>query len=151
VGSDLNVIENSSALHDRLSSPGGAEAKLETLTLFQMVSFVLGLCTLQLNWTVGYHSLLCCCQPRTYLFDEWWTHPMDEWMTWHIMNVPSEVIVYHVCVSVTNPPAHNHSRSPSSSGPNRSVLATLAATGWKLGSEGSDVLQRRSELTNGLG
>ena len=65
---------------------------------------------------------------------------MDEWMTWHITKVPSGVMVYHVWVSVTNPPAHNHSVSTSSRGPNRSVLATLAATGWKLGSEGSDVL-----------
>lgn len=51
-------MENWSALHERLSKPGGGVTKLLTLTERQMVSLVWGLYILHVNWIVGYHILV---------------------------------------------------------------------------------------------
>ena len=48
---------NSLALLDRLSKSGGGATKLDTLTERHIFSPVLGLNTLNVNWTVGYHTL----------------------------------------------------------------------------------------------
>lgn len=51
------MIVNSSDLLERLSKSGGGATKLDTLTERQIFSPVLGLNTLKVNWTVGYHTL----------------------------------------------------------------------------------------------
>ena len=71
------------------------------------------------------------------------TYPIDEWMTWHITDVPSSRSVYHICVSVAKLPAHVHSRSFGSSSPKRVSGVCADETGWKfcaVGSTGGDVL-----------
>ena len=54
----LHVIENWSALHERLSRPGGGVTKLVTLMERQVVSPFLGVYILHVNWMVGYHILM---------------------------------------------------------------------------------------------
>lgn len=56
-GLALYVIENWSALHDRLSSPGGGVTKFDTLIDSQTLSLVFGLNNLNVNCIVGYHTL----------------------------------------------------------------------------------------------
>lgn len=58
-------------------------------------------------------------------------------MTCHITDDPSSRIVYHVCVSVTNPLAHFHSRSTGSNSPYNSSGEKREETGRKLGACGS--------------
>ena len=49
---------NSSALQERLSSPGRGVTKLEELIDFQTFTPLVGLAILQLNWMVGYQTLM---------------------------------------------------------------------------------------------
>lgn len=76
-GLELKMTENSSALEERLSCPGGGVTKLFTLSDFQTVLPVLGLCHLQVNWIVGNHTLGCVCE-RMKRVEIDGTYPTDE-------------------------------------------------------------------------
>ncbi len=61
---------------------------MEMLTDFQILSLVFGLAIVHVNWMVGYQTLA---RDQHIIIGEAATnaHPIEEWIIWHMRDVPS--------------------------------------------------------------